>query len=244
MTAAASQKTRRECFAAVPFRALGDARLTRTELAILGVIAAHDRFQANGRGCDAGRPRIAHLANCDMGTMSRAITQLELLGYVKVYAHPGDGRKRIYCVIYADKDFEMLSGKTNPTPRQKTRRKLQGRYEKGDEVDTDRNEIDDAENSGFVDSTAEFRTNIFPEREEYIPKTGTHAPQRPHYDNDGNCRSITSRACEIERRLKQGKITREDAVDQLYELHLEADEQSERAHCERINSKIDPDSDW
>ncbi|GAG18887.1 unnamed protein product, partial [marine sediment metagenome] len=49
-------------FAALPARAIGDARLTGLHLKALGAIATHDRISGQrkkGQGCWAGNKRLA-----------------------------------------------------------------------------------------------------------------------------------------------------------------------------------------
>lgn len=240
MKAAGSQKSRSECFAAVPFRALGDGRLTRADLACLGVIAAHDRFQANGRGCDAGRPRIAYLANVDIATMSHSVGRLESLGYIGSRAHPGDGRKRIYWVIYADDDARFLSGATNPTPGANARNRTPRPNPIGGAAATDFAEIGGAPKRQPVEGTSQFSANIFPEREKTFGEAvNRHASTRAMEGKRSAWRPVGSHVSEIERRLKAGELHPTDAGTSLTALAYQTTERTEKAHIERVLSEID-----
>jgi DNA-binding MarR family transcriptional regulator len=232
----AATNKRPERWAAIPFRALGDKRLSRADLAVLGVIAAHDRFQANGRGCDAGRPRIAHLANCDMATMSHAVSRLESFGYVGSRAHPADGRKRIYWVIYTDDDAKFLSGETNPTPRGGTA----GRGDIGGRPATETPEIGGAGKGLSVDSAREILTNIFPEREKIFGEPeNRYATTRALQGKKETWRSLSSHVCEIERRFKRGEISCPEALADLSDLYFQADDAQETAQIERVIGEIE-----
>lgn len=237
---AANPQKRPERFAPVPFRALGDKRLSRADLAVLGVIAAHDRFQTNGRGCDAGRPRIAHLANCDMATMSHAVTRLEAFGYIGSRTHPADGRKRLYWVIYTEDDAKFLNGATNPTPRERVAGAPAVRREIGGRSVTELAEIGGARNSLFVDSAKEFPANIFPEREKNIPESERYTPtRRASKGKRETFRPVASLVCEIERRCKQREITPQNALADLSDLYSQSDDARDAAHIERVIGEIE-----
>lgn len=237
--AATANGKRRERFAPVPFRALGDKRLSRADLAVLGVIAAHDRFRANGRGCDAGRLRIAHLANCDIATMSRSVTRLESLGYIASRADPRDGRRRICWVIYSDDDDRFLRAETNPTPKGSAANSSPMRQPIGDRSVTDWAQFSGAPNRQSAESSAESVANIFPERDKIFGETeNRHASRRASEGGRGQWRPITSHVCEIERRFRKGEIERREALKALSGLQ-EAAEDEEAAHVERVISEID-----
>lgn len=242
--AATASEKKRECFAPVPFRALGDKRLARADIAVLGVVAAHDRFRSNGRGCDAGRPRIAHLANCDLATMSHAVTRLEAFGYIGSRADPRDGRKRIYWVNYSDDDGRFMSGATNPTPKAAAANSMAHPQPIGGRSVTERPEIGGAPKRQTFEPASDSGPNIFPEREKIFGEAGnTHASRRASEGDVGKWRPIASHVSEIERRFRKGEIERRDALASLSRLHGEATENHDQSHIERVLSEIDCSAD-
>ncbi len=96
------------CFGPIPFRAFGDDRLHKSHYRLLGVIAAHDRFNSNGQGCRAGNARLAKLSNANYTALSRAIRQLADWGYIQGSVNPLNRRSRTYVVIYSDEDLETF----------------------------------------------------------------------------------------------------------------------------------------
>jgi hypothetical protein len=101
-------------FAPIPARALIDPRLKgrHLHLQILGLIAVHDRFGANGVGCYAGHNRLAGLAGCDYTRLSATVRDLGEWGYLVASPHPLNKRLRVYRVIYDDGDGELFSAET------------------------------------------------------------------------------------------------------------------------------------
>lgn len=161
-------KGKGKCYSAMPFRCFGDLRLTRADLAVLGVIAAHDRFQANGRGCDVKRDRLAYLADIDLATMSRSVRKLTEHGYIVGTPHHKDGRRNIYCVLYTDEDHEDFKSKTNPTDPERVRKK--GKVgdrpatNLGDEPVTEKGQIGDIGNPATPEPASKTQNNIFPNK--------------------------------------------------------------------------------
>lgn len=108
-------------FAGVPLRAVQDDRLTATDWRVLVAIAAHDRFGGNGRGCIAGRARLAGMAKCEEVTASRAIARLVRFGYLKADRDQTDRRKKCYRVIYSDDDHKAFPPSANAKPDAETK---------------------------------------------------------------------------------------------------------------------------
>ena len=95
-------------FAALPLRALRDARLSARHYRVLGIIAAHDQLDKNGAGCFASQRRLAALAGCGESRLSQTLTDLRDFGYLRSRKHPNPkkARLRIHRVIYDDQDKE------------------------------------------------------------------------------------------------------------------------------------------
>lgn len=232
------------CFAPIPFRALCDERLTRADLAVLGIVAAHDRFARNGRGCDAGRERIAHLAGLDVATTSRAIQRLEGAGYITSALHAQDRRRRVYCVVYTDGDKSALKAETNPTNRKKVTAASPKSPEIGDAHVIKHDEIGDIENRQVADSDIVFVPKIFCETERrYSAKREEihgnvrdlhRASPRP----EPRKRSVSSHLCQIERELKDGGLAPAGARRVVESLWDRATCSEEREQASRILDEI------
>jgi DNA-binding MarR family transcriptional regulator len=103
------------CYGAVPFRALRDRRLDGIPLALLGIIAAHDRFGRNGQGCWASHSRLAELLGCRREAVCKALALLEALGYIGTSVDESDRRRRSYRVIYNEVDAEAFAARERGT---------------------------------------------------------------------------------------------------------------------------------
>lgn len=113
MTACAATPT----FSPIPQRALCDDRLTLLDLRVLGAIASHDRFNANGQACWASNERLAAVLKCHPNSLTRVITRLIKFGYVKdLGTRPGKrrSRARFLTVIYTELDLEAFSVRPDP----------------------------------------------------------------------------------------------------------------------------------
>lgn len=100
----------RHVFAALPARAIGDARLSGTDLRLLAAIAGHDRFGKNGAGCYASQARLAALIGAHEKAVARSAGRLVDCGYVTVERNPTNGRLVIYRVVYTDDDAAAFRG--------------------------------------------------------------------------------------------------------------------------------------
>lgn len=69
-------------YAKIPLGALADTTLTRTDLAVLGVVAYHARGSRNGSGCYASAARIGEYAGCQRETAARSLKKLVGRGYL------------------------------------------------------------------------------------------------------------------------------------------------------------------
>lgn len=164
------------CYASIPFRALSDPQCKRSHIAVLGVIAAHDRFSKNGRGCDAGRDRIAALANVNIAVVSRAIGELVNWKYITAETHSADGRRRIYRVSYTTEDQKAFAG-NQEDPVRKVTPTSPITTDIGDAQITAIPKVGDIENPQVVVSLQEARNKIFPEREKIFPERGKRVPE-------------------------------------------------------------------
>lgn len=94
------RNVRKEQFAPLPLRAMGDRRLTARHFRVLMAIAFHDRFNRNGQGCWAGRDKLAALAQCSVTHFSDAISDLRGWGYVISTPHPLNRRQVVHRITY------------------------------------------------------------------------------------------------------------------------------------------------
>jgi len=97
-------------FGGLPFRAVADGELTALDLRVLAIIAAHDGFNKNRRGCFASHKRIASLAGAHYKSTARSITKLIERDYLDASQQGGDGRLRVYRVIYSEADHDAFRG--------------------------------------------------------------------------------------------------------------------------------------
>ena len=101
-------------FGAVPARAVGDARLTGLHLRLLTAIAIHDRMsdpRKQGQGCWAGNKRLAEMIGCNYTNLSTALTHLATWGYIERRVNPLNKKRRIYLVVYDDRDAAFVGVK-------------------------------------------------------------------------------------------------------------------------------------
>lgn len=105
------------CYGAIPFRALRDKRLAGIPLALLGIIAAHDRFGHAGQGCTAAQGRLAELVGCHRQAINAALGRLEELGYISCGVVGKADRRHTYSVIYTEADAEAFSSKKDRPKR-------------------------------------------------------------------------------------------------------------------------------
>lgn len=105
-----SDSDQKPCFGGVPLRAVKDDRLTPLDFRVLCVIARHDGFDRNRRGCFASHKRIASIVDGHYKSVTRSIARLVEAGYLSAEGQPGDGRMRIYRVQYTEKDHEAFRG--------------------------------------------------------------------------------------------------------------------------------------
>lgn len=121
----------RHVFGALPLRMARDATLSSLDCRVATAIAAHDRFGANGRGCVAGRDRLAKMVGCDPTSMSKSITKLVERGYISEEQNPDDLRKKVLRMVYSDEDAALFgpSALKRPTKAKaatRSRRKMTG----------------------------------------------------------------------------------------------------------------------
>ena len=104
-------------FAAIPYRALSDARLNASHH-VLGIIASHDR--RSKEGCWASHQTMAKETSIAPSHFSEAAKELEIWGYVTRNRH-ADGRRWVYRVNYQEAEN---SGRTELSPIVTSRRNL------------------------------------------------------------------------------------------------------------------------
>jgi hypothetical protein len=90
-------------FAAIPERAIGDARLNGSHWRALAAIALHDRLSARrkqGAGCYASNKTLSERSGLNYTNFSTIVRELGLWGYIVSTPHPINRRTRVYRVIY------------------------------------------------------------------------------------------------------------------------------------------------
>ncbi len=92
-------------FAAIPVRALADARLTGSDFRLLGAIARYDRFGRNGTGCYVNARQLAQDAAIHYKHLGRQTQRLEVFGYITIDPSETDRRRKIYCIIYGEAEI-------------------------------------------------------------------------------------------------------------------------------------------
>ncbi len=97
-------------FAAIPVRALADARLTGSDFRLLGSIARYDRFGRNGTGCYVNARQLAQDAAVHYKHLGRQTQRLEAFGYITIGASETDRRRNIYSVIYDEPEIVTYAG--------------------------------------------------------------------------------------------------------------------------------------
>jgi DNA-binding MarR family transcriptional regulator len=99
-------RSRDATFAPLPYRAIGDPRMTLTHMRVLAAIAWHDRMSGRrkGQGCWASHKTLAEMCGVNYTNLSTAIRELGEWRYVVKQSHPLNRRQHVYRVIYASGD--------------------------------------------------------------------------------------------------------------------------------------------
>ena len=88
-------------FAALPARACGDTRLTGGHWRVLTVIAYHDRFNRNNRGCYIKQEKVAEFIGSSRSSVTEWLRDLLAWGYIGTLAPLTKDRRRVsYTVLY------------------------------------------------------------------------------------------------------------------------------------------------
>ncbi len=105
MAEAVGDMTSEQQFAALPVRAAGDTRLTAGHWRVLAIIAFHDRFNRNNRGCYIKHQKMAEVIGSSRSSVTEWLQDLQTWGYVATLAVPGaDRRREAYTVLYVPPD--------------------------------------------------------------------------------------------------------------------------------------------
>jgi hypothetical protein len=108
------RKKNQRQFGAIPARALADQRLHEIHFRALGIVALHDgRSGPKGEGCWAKFGTLADEIGKAISSLSEAIKELRIWGYLKHEKHPKDARRLVLKVVY---DEENRSGQGERTP--------------------------------------------------------------------------------------------------------------------------------
>ncbi len=101
MAEAVGDMTSEQQFAALPVRACSDKRLTGGHWRVLGIIAYHDRFNRNNRGCYVTHQKMAEFIGSSRSSVTEWIRDLYAWGYVDVLAPLNkDRRREAYTIQY------------------------------------------------------------------------------------------------------------------------------------------------
>jgi len=109
-------------FAMLPYRAIGDSRLTSLDLRTLAAISWHDRGsrpRGKGAGCWAGNKKLTEEVGCDYTNLSSTVTKLGTLGYITREPHPVNRKLRVYRVVYDALPIDKQSSPANGLPDHK-----------------------------------------------------------------------------------------------------------------------------
>ncbi len=100
------QETSAPQFAPLPVHACSDKRLTGGHWRVLGIIAYHDRFNRNNRGCYIKHQMMAEMIGSSRSSVTEWLQDLQTWGYVATLAAPSgaDRRREAYTVLYAPPD--------------------------------------------------------------------------------------------------------------------------------------------
>ncbi len=97
--------TSEQQFAALPVRACADTRLTAGHWRVLGIIAYHDRFNSNNRGCYIKHQKMAEMIGSSRSSVTEWLRDLLAWGYVSTLAPlTNDRRREAYTVLYVPPD--------------------------------------------------------------------------------------------------------------------------------------------
>ncbi len=100
-------------FAPLPVHACSDKRLTGGHWRVLGIIAYHDRFNRNNRGCYITHQGMAEMMRSSRSSVTQWLQDLQTWGYVTTLApRSSDRRREAYTVRY------ILPNANNPTTKQ------------------------------------------------------------------------------------------------------------------------------
>ncbi len=97
--------TSEQQFSPLPVHACSDKRLTGGHWRVLTIIAFHDRFNRNNRGCYITHQRMAETMRSSRSSVTEWLQDLQTWGYVATLAGPGaDRRREAYTVLYVPPD--------------------------------------------------------------------------------------------------------------------------------------------
>lgn len=184
----------------IPVRAFADPELDGADFRVLGIIAAHDRLNANGSGCYASHATLCKKIGVHYVTFSRSTTKLGRRGYLTAAPHPLNGRLRVYRVVYTEADRAAMTARGDVNPQAK-----------------DGPGIVSLENEQAVENAKENSVNIFCEADNtfsegvliHTPegaRSGERAVMRGAMNGEGEeFLSDDARLAIIERRLREMK---------------------------------------
>jgi DNA-binding MarR family transcriptional regulator len=140
-------------------------------------VAAHDRFNKNGKGCCASHPRLARLAKCHLKSLSRSLKALAERGYIEGLPSPFNKRQRAYRVVYGDADRAIITNPIGNNP---------ATYQDADD--------------GVIGNNAATETDPIGNKEFYEPEQNQGFPVHKRFSETGNRFSET-----VEESLAQAK---------------------------------------
>ncbi len=116
MAEAVGDMTSEQQFAALPVRACSDKRLTGGHWRVLRIIAYHDRFNRNNRGCYIKHQKMAEMIGSSRSSVTEWLRDLLAWGYLgTLRPQTSDGRRAAYTVLYDEPSAEPAN-KECPEP--------------------------------------------------------------------------------------------------------------------------------
>ncbi len=198
----------KDIYAPIPARAMADEELTAEHFRVLMAVAAHDRFNRNGKGCCASHPRLAKLAKCHLKSLSRSLKALAERGYIEGLPSPFNKRQRAYRVVYSDADRAIMTNPVGNNP---------ANYQDADEGEKGNNPATEADPIGNKD----FHE---PEQNQELPDDKRFSETEKRFSETGN--RYSAEAEDAGERRKEFSVRAREAV-------IDDDEEADDAFEER-----------
>ncbi|WP_370336461.1 MarR family transcriptional regulator [Parvularcula marina] len=232
-------------FAPIPFRAIGDERLSRAHFSVLGAIAAHDQLGQSRQGCIARRDRIAFLADLHPSTVSKAVDDLLKFEYISQTQHPKDRRRRAFRVIYNDEDRASFKEKTDKQrvrskgrPSRQIGRRPTTQMGRATTTQIGPDSTTQSPEIGRVEELPTKATKPFSGTKIYnaYPQKNSAPSQEERLRASASVRDLTNEVDEIRFALRRGELPHGTACSRLERLRNEAHDIGDAQAYRQINS--------